>query len=405
MKRFQTFFEAILSATLSASFVNAHGYISQFYINDKVRALSLHYTAGIRNGPSLLNIQGIGNIMEIGTPQLPAHNPSQGPTNQPPGLLTAALAIGGDGTNDTRGRDIKSISATAKGGDTVTILVERLTYIPAAQTGHMGGSWNMMASCDGSCEGKTPEDLSWFKISEDNYDPSTKQWPLVIPGPGWGIARSFTLPTSLPGGEYLLSCTLLALHSAAAPQYYPTAWRVKLAASSVQMMPKFESNEIGKIPDMYTKMRNDASTFNINQDLPEKFALPGVKIWRGSDSVIKNAKDFVPKPITGAAVPQVGAAVPQVQGQAETAIPPPPQDTGSLAPQTGGKGDQVAHCGSDFTNCLEQNKGNDIKLAACPVALSSQAAQVRTNEISVRFSSALRHVSGALGRAESLIVT
>ena len=103
---------------------------------------------------------------------------------------------------------------------------------------------------------------------------------------------------------------------------------------------------------MYTKMRNDASTFNINQDLPEKFALPGVKIWRGSDSVIKNAKDFVPKPITGAAVPQVGAAVPQVQGQAETAIPPPPQDTGSLAPQTGGKGDQVAHCGSDFVGYL-----------------------------------------------------
>lgn len=103
----------------------------------------------------------------------------------------------------------------------------------------------MMASCGGSCKGKRPEDLSWFKISEGNYDPDTKVWPLAIPGPNKGIARKFTLPTKLPGGEYLLSCTLLAVHSAAAPQYYPTAWRIKLAESGVQTMPTFGNDEIG----------------------------------------------------------------------------------------------------------------------------------------------------------------
>jgi hypothetical protein len=114
------------------------------------------------------------------------------------------------------------------------------------QTGHVGGSWNMMASCGGSCIGKKPEDLSWFKISEDNYDPTKqpqhpKPWTAKELGDPWptfiesktgveiivGIARKFTLPTKLPGGEYLLSCTLLAVHSfdkgKAAPQYYPTA--------------------------------------------------------------------------------------------------------------------------------------------------------------------------------------
>ena len=31
------------------------------------------------------------------------------------------MASGGDGTEDTRGKEIKQISAAAKGGDTVTV--------------------------------------------------------------------------------------------------------------------------------------------------------------------------------------------------------------------------------------------------------------------------------------------
>lgn len=53
-----------------------------------------------------------------------------------------------------------------------------------------------------------------------------------------------------------------------------------------------------KIPEMYINLRNDANTFNVNQDPPENFRLPGVKVWKDSDSVIKDAKSFVPKAIT-----------------------------------------------------------------------------------------------------------
>lgn len=213
-------------------------------------------------------------------------------TNDPPESLTAALAAGGDGTEDTRYgvKQIKQISAEAKGGDTVwvsllSIKFERsnspsrhavldgemacalpdradigpidfLIDVLPEQVGHKGGSWNMMASCSGSCIGQKAVDLSWFKISEDNYDPKTKEWPLSIPDkpqpdmpnrPVDGIARSFTLPTKLPGGEYLLSCTLLSVHSfegTAQPQYYSTAWRIRLAESGVKKMPTFDSDEI-----------------------------------------------------------------------------------------------------------------------------------------------------------------
>jgi hypothetical protein len=129
--------------------------------------------------------------------------------------------------------------------------VKRFLILFITKTEHVGGSWNMMASCDGSCIGKNAANLNWFKISEDNYNPETKVWPMAIPGPEVGIARKFTLPTNLPGGEYLLSCTLLAVHSVdratgkPEPQYYPTAWRIKLAESGVKTMPAFESDEVG----------------------------------------------------------------------------------------------------------------------------------------------------------------
>lgn len=84
-----------------------------------------------------------------------------------------------------------------------------------------------MASCEGSCDGKKGADLQWFKISEEGYDVTNHAWPTTIKKAApYGYTRQFTLPTNLEDGQYLLSSTLLALHSAAAPQYYPTAWQI-----------------------------------------------------------------------------------------------------------------------------------------------------------------------------------
>lgn len=74
---------------------------------------------------------------------------------------------------------------------------------------------------------------------------------------------------------------------------------------------------------MYIKMRNDATTFNINQpglNPPEKFVLPGVKVWKDSDSVIKNAKKLIPKPIS---VTERGAAAPPLNQDARSPVTPP----------------------------------------------------------------------------------
>jgi hypothetical protein len=85
----------------------------------------------------------------------------------------------------------------------------------------------MMANCEGSCDGQKGADLQWFKISEEGYDVKNHAWPTTIMAKAlYGYNRTFTLPTNLPDGQYLLSSTLLALHSAKAPQYYPTAWQI-----------------------------------------------------------------------------------------------------------------------------------------------------------------------------------
>ena len=142
---------------------------------------------------------------------------------------------------------------------------------------------------------------------------------------------------------------------------------------------------------MYTKMRNDATTFNVNRpDLtpPEKFVLPGVKVWKDSDSAIKDANDFVPKPIGGAVAPPVARAVkranrsPSSDQQGEPVSPIPPAR---------GQEDKARKCGDDYvssckrsgtssikakvlslfqTKCLEYSKGNNAKVTACSVAVS-----------------------------------
>lgn len=99
-----------------------------------------------------------------------------------------------------------------------------------------------MASCGGTCSGKKGADLEWFKISQQNYDNQTKTWPINVTTPG--IETKFTLPTKLPGGQYLLSQTLIAMHSHDGPQYYVSAFEID-----------FESNGASlPEPRMYVKL-------------------------------------------------------------------------------------------------------------------------------------------------------
>ncbi|KAJ9114639.1 hypothetical protein QFC22_005514 [Naganishia vaughanmartiniae] len=152
-------------------------------------------------------------------------------------------------------------------------------------SGHIGPILNMMASCGGSCKGKKGASLDWFKISQENYNPQTKKWPLEVPKGTLGIDTKFTLPTNLPRGEYLLSQTLIAMHSVDGPQYYVSAFEIDLDSDG-RSLPDLTM----KIPAMYTEHRNDVTQFPKMVDNPVcydwgLFRVPGVPVYDKSDSI------------------------------------------------------------------------------------------------------------------------
>ncbi|KAJ9124933.1 hypothetical protein QFC24_002863 [Naganishia onofrii] len=161
----------------------------------------------------------------------------------------------------------------------------------------------MMASCGESCTGKLGADLEWFKISQENYDPQTKTWPLAIPTGTKGIDTKFTLPTNLPGGQYLLSQTLIAMHSHDGAQYYVSAFEIDLQSDGASL-PDLTM----KIPAMYTEHRNDVTQFRFMVDRPDcydfgLFRVPGVPVYDGSDSIAgdsngNGAEEFDDQPLT-----------------------------------------------------------------------------------------------------------
>ncbi len=55
--------------------------------------------------------------------------------------------------------------------------------------------------------------LKWFKIHEDAFDPSNKQWGVdrMLSGNGWAF---FNFPTCVAPGQYILRGEIIALHSA-----------------------------------------------------------------------------------------------------------------------------------------------------------------------------------------------
>ena len=75
--------------------------------------------------------------------------------------------------------------------------------------------------------------LKWFKIGEDSFDPSTKQWGVdhMISNDGWSYV---SLPTCIAPGQYLLRVEILALHSAYTAgdaQFYQSCAQIRVAGS------------------------------------------------------------------------------------------------------------------------------------------------------------------------------
>lgn len=94
-----------------------------------------------------------------------------------------------------------------------------------------------------------PAGLSWFKIDEEGYNPTTKKWGTDSLNANCG-KREFTIPSNIPAGDYLLRAEVIALHTASQPggaQFYMSCYQIKVASSANGQLPAGT-----KIPGAYT---------------------------------------------------------------------------------------------------------------------------------------------------------
>ncbi|ODO04956.1 hypothetical protein I350_05567 [Cryptococcus amylolentus CBS 6273] len=234
----------------------AHGHVTSWQISDTTYAgFNPSYAA------------------ELGsTPERATTNSDQGYAD----YTTDVIATGGTATSS-------DLVANATAGDTV--IVTWNTW----PSSHKGSVTQWMAHCpDDLCAGTAGADMDWFKISQSSYDESSDSWPTDYIAEN--LIWTFTLPTNLAAGQYLLRHELLAMHTTGAvshflPQFYPVAIEMQLETSG-----STTPSPTGTFPDMYDSDDNMALTQNIygGSALNAEFVVPGVAVYDGSDSTVSN---------------------------------------------------------------------------------------------------------------------
>ncbi|KAH8107920.1 glycosyl hydrolase family 61-domain-containing protein [Cristinia sonorae] len=285
-------FLPLLAVALSVvDSVNAHGYVQDV-------------TVGGKQYPGWLPFEDPYKTPQPDT--VVRHVPSDGPifSVQDPGL---ACNTGGE-------KGTKAIADAPAGGPITFHWNQWLAD-------HLGPVSTYMASCNGDCTSFNTANAKWFKIDAAGYDSGKKQWAsqqLINNGNKW----TSTIPASLADGQYLVRHEVIALHSAGAPQFYPSCTQVKVTGGGNAKAP---AAELVSIPGIY-----DGVQFpNIWLDSFNSFTIPGPALFAGgSGSGNGNNNSQAPPPPPP--VNNAGSAPPA--NTPATATPAPSATSSSVAP-------------------------------------------------------------------------
>jgi len=117
---------------------------------------------------------------------------------------------------------------------------------------HKGPITVWMANCGASCTNFNPSTGNvWFKIEEATLG-ADGLWPtdkLIANGLTWDA----TIPSGLKAGHYLLRMEILALHSAGAPQFYPSCAQLNVKGSGSSTP---STSSLADLPGAYAKAGN-----------------------------------------------------------------------------------------------------------------------------------------------------
>ncbi|KAF2179410.1 lytic polysaccharide monooxygenase [Zopfia rhizophila CBS 207.26] len=202
----------ILPALLgSVALVTAHGYVDNATIGGNVYQFYQPYQDPYMNPvPQRISrvIQGNGPVQDV---------------------TYSDLQCGGDTVNGIIGSKPAALHADAATGSKVTL---RWTLWPDS---HVGPVITYMARCpDSGCDAWVPgASAVWFKVAEEGRSGTSNTWgdtPLMKAGG----AASYTIPSCLKAGYYLVRHEIIALHSAYSypgAQFYPGCHQLKVTGS------------------------------------------------------------------------------------------------------------------------------------------------------------------------------
>ncbi|KAF2469270.1 glycoside hydrolase [Lindgomyces ingoldianus] len=172
-------------------------------------------------------------------------------------VTLADLQCGGDTVNGISGSKPAALHADATAGSKVTL---RWTLWPDS---HRGPLVTYMARCpDSGCTDFMPGTSAvWFKIAEEGRTGTTDTWgdtPLMKSG---NAGASYTIPSCLKPGYYLVRHEIIALHAAYSypgAQFYPGCHQLKVTGSGtttpsslVAFPGAYKGTDAGITYDMY----------------------------------------------------------------------------------------------------------------------------------------------------------
>ncbi|WVW85922.1 hypothetical protein I302_107960 [Kwoniella bestiolae CBS 10118] len=233
----------LLSFLIGASVVKAHGHVASWTISGET-------FAGFN--PS--------NAAEYGsTAERPTDNSDQGFAD----YTSAIVACGGL----SAGSGLETWDVNA--GDSVT------AHWNTWPDSHKGPVTEYMAACPSTgCDGVDAASLQWFKIEEVSFD-GTK-WPsdTIVSTLEW----TFTIPSDLAAGPYLVRHDIIAMHSTGAPQVYPVCFQANLISSG-SVVP----TDTVTFPAAYG-LNDDFKTWNLYGGDQSLFVPPGPAVYSGGSS-------------------------------------------------------------------------------------------------------------------------
>ncbi|WWC64347.1 uncharacterized protein I303_106957 [Kwoniella dejecticola CBS 10117] len=275
--------------------VNAHGHVAKWTVGGEEHA-------GFK--PS--------NPPEYGaTAERPTDNSDQGFA----AFTTAIVACGGL----SAGSGLETWDVNA--GDSVT------AHWNTWPDSHKGPVTEYMAACPSSgCDGVDASSLQWFKIQEDTFEGS--KWPsdTIVSTLDW----TFTIPTDLAAGPYLVRHDILAMHTVGGPQVYPTCFQANLISSGSAV-----PTETTTFPAAYD-INDDFKTWSIYNDDNTQFVPPGPAVYSGGSSGTPPGTSAAPSASASSSAPaeSSAAATSAPAASSAAATEPATSDVASEAPSS-----------------------------------------------------------------------